>query len=272
MKKQIVSVALSAVAVMSIVGAVSAQDTPPATPVPPDRAQGVPPLRGQGRGAGQPGAPVLRELLQIVAGDLSMEPQAVVQALRGQTLADVIAANSGDLTKITADVTAAVTERVNQAVTDGNLTQERADAILGNLDAAIQSALNGELRELRPGSNGNGNRPGQGGLRGALQGDALPLINAAADATGLTAREIADAIRGGQTLSEVITANSADPAAVESAALATVKAKLDEAVTNGRLTEAQETAMLDGLKAFYDAALTGAFRPAQTPARDGATV
>ena len=40
--------------------------------------------------------------------------------------------------QITADITAAITDRVNQAVTDGKLTQERADQILGNLDDTVQ--------------------------------------------------------------------------------------------------------------------------------------
>jgi hypothetical protein len=36
-------------------------------------------------------------------------------------------------------------------------------------------------------------------------------------------------------------------------------------VTDGRITAEQAAAMKDGLKAFYEAALSGAFRPAAAP-------
>lgn len=268
--KKIVLVGISVLSVMSIAaGVVGAQDTP-ATPAAPDaQTMPQPPRLGMmGGRLGQGG--VLRDLLQIVADDLQMEPRDVLEALRDQSLADVIASANGDVATITADVVAVVTERVNTAVANGNLSQERADAILGNLEETVTNAINGMYRELRQGMGGGrpgmgGERPGMGGLRGGLLGDTLPLINAASDATGLTPREIGEAVRGGQTLGEVITANGADPAAVVDAALAEVSAKLDTAVTNGRITAEQESAMLGGLKAFYEAALGGAFRPAAAP-------
>jgi hypothetical protein len=155
-------------------------------------------------------------------------------------------------------------------VANGSLTQERADAILSNIEQTVQNAINGVYRDLRQGLRG-GEHPGMGGgMRGGMFGDTLPLINAASDATGLIPREIGAAVRGGQTLSEVITAHGGDPAAVVNAAIAAVTARLDEAVTNGRITAEQESAMIDGLRAFYEAALNGAFRPAEAPDAAGA--
>jgi hypothetical protein len=264
MQKKVVLVALSVIAILSIVGAASAQEVP-AEPTTPDAQAQVPPRPGQDGGRLGQGAPVLRELLQIVADDLSMEPRDVLEQLRDQSLADLIAAQNGDVAVITANVVAAMTERINAAVTDGNLTQERADLLLGNLEETVTNAINGVYRDLRDGLRG-GDRPGQGGMRGGgLLGDTRPLINAAVEATGLTAQEIGQAVRSGQTLSEVITANGGDPAAVVSAAIATVTEKLDEAVTNGRITAEQESAMIGGLQAFYEAVLNGAMRPAEAP-------
>jgi hypothetical protein len=266
MKKKVVLVALSLIAVLSIVGAASAQEVP-AEPTTPGQEMPLRPLRpGQGPGRG---GDILRELLQIVADDLQMEPRDILEQLRGQSLADVIAAQNGDVAMITANVVAAMTERINQAVADGNLAQERADLLLGSLEETVTNAINGVYRDLRDGLRG-GDRPGQGGMRGGgLLGDTRPLINAAVEATGLTAQEIGQAVRGGQTLSEVISANGGDPAAVVSAAIASVTEKLDAAVTNGRITAEQESAMIGGLQAFYEAVLNGALRPAEAPETAG---
>jgi hypothetical protein len=254
--KKISFLIIAVIVAISVAGVVSAQETTP---------QPAPSTAGN--------EPILRQLLQIVADDLSLQTQDIVQQMRGQSLADVIAANNGDLAKITADVTAAVTNSVKQAVTDGELTQERADLILGNLDTMVQNALqgNGPIAAVRGrlggrlGGQQNG-RPPMGGLRPDMLGiDIRPLLSAAQDATQLTARQIAEEIRGGKTLAEVITAHGGDPAAVETAAIATATQKLDEVRTNGNLTKDQETAMINGLKAFYDAVLSGNLRPMHQP-------
>jgi hypothetical protein len=60
------------------------------------------------------------------------------------------------------------------------------------------------------GPQGNGNQFGGRGNRG--QG---PVLEAVEEATGLEREAIIEAVRGGQTLAEIITANGGDPAAVE---------------------------------------------------------
>jgi hypothetical protein len=269
MWKKFVLILLSVVASVSVFGAASAQD---ATPEPP--AQNPLPMPA-GNG------PILGDLLQIIAQDLNLEPKDVLQQMRGQTLAEVIAAQNGDATKITADIVAAVTERVNQAVANGRLTQERADQMLANLTETVTQALNGELRGqfpgffggmggmggLRPGLNQNRpglnqNRPGLNQNRpNMLNRDVHPLMSAVQDALGLTGRQLVDEMRGGKTLGEVIAAHNGDADAIVSAAIATATERLDAVRERGTLTQEQETAMLDGLKAFYQAVLNGAFRP-----------
>lgn len=264
MNKKLGLTIVSVIAAVSIVGAVSAQDT--TTPPPADQTQqGALPLRPNG------GVPVLRDLLQIVATDLNLEPQAVIEQMRGQTLAAVITAQNGDVAKVTADVVAAVTERINQAVADGRLTQERADEILGNLSDTVTQALNGELRGQRLDRLG-GQRPGLGGQRpnsgvrpNMLNRDVRPLLGAVQDALGLTGQQIAEELRGGSTLGEVIAAHNGDSAAIIDAAIASATERLDAVRAEGTLTQEQENAMISGLKAFYEAILNGAFRPQAAP-------
>ncbi|MCC6801328.1 MAG: hypothetical protein IT319_00485 [Anaerolineae bacterium] len=255
MKTKLGLVIVSLIAVLATVGVVGAQDAGQPS-APPDR-----PGMGQRGDRLQNRFQVLGDLAQIVADDLGIERAELVQQLREQTLEEVITAMGGDIDQITADVTAALTERVNQAVADGKLAQERADAILASLDDVVQRALSGELRGVLRDSIG---RLGRGDRLPLVQrpflNDTRPLINAASDAIGLTGQEIAQALRDGKTLSEVITENGGSPDAIVASAIALVKETLDPAVANGRLTQEQEDAMLSGLEAFYDAVMNGAFR------------
>lgn len=251
MKQKIGLLVVAAVAAVSIIGVASAQQGQPNPPP------------GGGRGAS-----IVRELLQIVTDDLGIAPADLREQLQHQTLAEVIAANGGDVATITADVTAAITGRVNTALENGTISPERADAILSRLPEVVENALNGEysaLRGFRPGlrdSFGRGQLGERGGLFGEmLRLDALPLVNAAADATGLTAREIGEQIRSGSTLSEVISANGGTPEAVITAAVEAAQTRLAEAVANGRFTQQQADDILAGVRAFYDAAMSGTLRP-----------
>lgn len=250
MKKKLILLAVAAITVFSMVGMVSAQRQQPGRP-----------------GAGTRQEPMLRQVMQIIAGDLGITPADILTQLQDQTLAEVIEANGGSVEAISAEITEAMTARVNTALEQGVITQERADEILAALPASIESALNGELSALQPHILRDLRQPGFDGGRtpgshfprlNSGWNNTRPLLNAAVDATGLTAQELAQAVRDGSTLGEVITANGGDPAAVIQSALATVQTSLDEAVTNGRITQAQADAMIAGVQAFYEAAMNNA--------------
>ncbi len=283
---------IAVIAVISVVGVVSAQSS---TPEPAPQAQPGQPMPTTAGG-------ILPQLVQVVATDLDMQPQDLLQQLRGQTLAQIIQSRNGDMTKITADIAAAVTTTVNQAVTDGRLTQDRADQILGNLSTTIQNALNGQGpfglggqgdfggfggRDGNQGPRGFGgrgfgggqffSRPGVGGVgQGALDRDIRPLLQAVADATKLTPQQIAQEMRQqNETLAQVITAHGGDVATIVNNAVMTATQRLDQFRQNGTLTQDQETDIINGLKAFYTATLNGAFhiqrnaQPQGTPEASG---
>ncbi len=243
--KQFGLIALMLIVSVVLVGAASAQASTP-QPSPATR-QGV-----------------LRDLLQIVASDLNMQPSDLAKALRTQTLEQVIQAHNGNVDQISAQIVAAITDRVNQAVAAGNLTQKRADQIISNLPNLVQNALTNGLRGAGLGR-GLGARLGQ---RLGANLSTRPLIGAATKATGLTAQQLLQAMQDGSTLGQVITAHNGNPSAVEADALAQAKTQLDQAVTNGRLTSDQESKLLNGLQALYDAAMNDTLR---RPARSTTT-
>ena len=89
-----------------------------------------------------------------------------------------------------------------------------------------------------------GGRGGPGGFGGRGPG-----LEAAADAIGISVDELRTALRDGSSLAEVAAANDVDVQTVIDALVAEATAHLDEAVENGRLTEAEaaeRAADLDG--------------------------
>ncbi len=303
MTKKIGLLVLTVIAVIAAVGVVGVVSAQSSTPEPTPQTQpGQPSMTPMTAGG------ILPQLVQIVATDLDMQPQDLLQQLRGQTLAQIIQAQNGDVSKITTDVTAAVTSAVNQAVSSGRLSQDRANQILSNLSTTIQNALNGQGVFGMRGQSGFGgfggrggnaggrggqgqrgfggrgfgggqffSRPGMGSVgQGILNQDIRPLLQAVESATKLNPQQIAQEMRQqNETLAQVITAHGGDVTTIVDNAVMTATQRLDQFRTNGTLTQDQETDIINGLKAFYTATLNGAFhvqrnaQPQGTPEANG---
>ena len=107
-------------------------------------------------------------------------------------------------------------EALADLVEDGTLTQDAADAVVEAL------AEQGGPRE-----DGRGREGGRGGM---------PL-DAAAEALGLTAEELREALADGSTLAEVAEEQGVKPTELVDALVAAETERLDEAVADGRLTQ-----------------------------------
>lgn len=148
---------------------------------------------------------------------------------------------------------------------------------LGVVGVSAQGNGNGDgnppgLPGLFDGRGGNGNghgfgpggRFGQGGERGfdGVLGEEMIerlsgrwLTRFVAAELGLTRGELNSQLQQDQPLSAIITAAGADPAAIVTAAVAQATTALDQAVANGRITQAQADALLTDLQAEFAAAL-----------------
>jgi hypothetical protein len=81
------------------------------------------------------------------------------QAGDGKTLLEVIEANGASADEVLAQVIAAETERVNQAVADGSLAQAEADEWLGSLETRVTEMLEQPLQFGRGVPGGNAPEP-----------------------------------------------------------------------------------------------------------------
>lgn len=102
----------------------------------------------------------IREIVDAVSEATGLEATEIAQAVRdGSTVVELIEANGNDVEDVIATATEIITNAINERVENGQLTQERADIMLENLDATITDWVNGELeREGR----GRGNRDNRG--------------------------------------------------------------------------------------------------------------
>jgi len=131
--------------------------------------------------------------------------------------------------------------QLDQAVKDGRLTQQQADAI------KARRKENGRVLGGGRGHHG----PGHHGLR------AGGLLKPAADALGLTRRELATQLRAGKTLAEIAKAENKDLSDVKSAVKKAATERLEAAVKAGRLTDAQRDAKVAELDEHIDRFATG---------------
>ena len=234
-KKWIVTVmAVSAVGI----GAVSAQERPS-----PERQDGL-----------------LRSAIQAAVEETGLEAQEILSQIRdGMTLAEVVTANGGDIQLVIDQAVASASERFAQAVENGRITQERADEMLANLETLITEGVNREFS-------------GRNGWRGIVRNGERGLLESVVDATGLSAEEILPMLRDGVTLADVITANGADVDVVIADAIADATLRINEAVTNERLTQEQADEILANLEILFTNSINGTLREHLVETRVGVGV
>lgn len=199
MKNKVMLMIGGLLAVVMIFGAVAvtnayAQEGTPTTPT--DRQSGGMPHGG--RGLGQTELEAAAKVLGMTADELSTALKS------GKTLEDLATAAGVDIQDVQDAISAARTvemrTQIEQAVTDGSMTQDKADWLLEGLDKGyIDGRGFGLGFDVGPGGGKHGDMP--------LTDDALA---AAAKVLGMTADEVSAALDSGQTLKDLATEAGVD--------------------------------------------------------------
>lgn len=149
--------------------------------------------------------------------------------------------------KLRSALGAALDAQLDQAVEDGRLTRERADAIKKRRsDSGLLLPGFG-----RPGHGPNGfghRRGGPGGRAGARLG----LLAGAARALGISERSLHERLHDGRTLAQIAKARGKDLETVKAAARKAAADRLDQAVKAGRLTASRRDRILERVDAMID--------------------
>lgn len=189
-------------------------------------------------------------LLAATATVTGLTEQEVRTALQsGQTLSQIAEANGKTTADVIAAARTALQAQLAQAVADGKLTQAEAEARL----AAFEASAEAQMTRTMPARGSRGS--GADGLR--LNGSQA-LVAATATVTGLTEDEVRTAQRSGQTLAQIAEANGQTADAVIAAARTTYQQQLVQAVTDGKLTQAEADARLSTFDAEASGWMTGA--------------
>ncbi len=235
------SIFAAGVLVISLVGGVivSAQEVPP--PVPFGReGQFGPGGRFDERGwpghPGHSGLDIRLDWIETIAEEAGLTPREVVGQLRdGATPEDVITSNGGSVEAVIADVMSAFDSRIDRALAAGRITDEQAEQLRTQFEVDLRARMTSDVW-----------------AQGIGRAASVSLLRLAVEQTGLTAAELRDALQGGATLAEVLTANGVSLETFTADAGARLQARLNVLVVDGRIT--QERA--DELLAQFQARLT----------------
>lgn len=173
--------------------------------------------------------------LVIALGAMLLGGAALAQDDSTTTLGDSFFERLAAKLGITSDeletaVREAGSETIDEALANGEITQEQADALQERLDSASG------YETLRGFGRGHGPRGFGIGCDISLDTVATTL--------GITTDELETALADGSTLSEVIEANGKTVADVVDALVVEAEARLAEAVTAGDITQAQADELL----------------------------
>ena len=192
--------------------------------------QGLPANGGFPRGGG-PGGPrggFGPFNAQVVAQTLGITTQQLRTELAGKSLAQVAQSHG----KTGADVATALkndaNQRIDQAVTSGKLTADQGNQRKTAIDNRIDQLVNQVMPQGGPG----GFAPGFG--RGVIQQG----LNTAAQAIGISVQQLQSELPG-KSLAQVAEAHGKTAADVATALKNAANQRIDQAVTNGRLTADQ---------------------------------
>ena len=225
LKKLIIGVCSVMILLTAIAGTASAQAQPPN---PPDDPQGFPMQRWGGRRAWD------RPSLDVLTGVLGMTPEEIRNALQdGQTVLDLAKARDMTEDELSAALQEAVGTRIAQALADGKITQEQADAMQERI--------------------ADGMSPNHPGLFGGLH-----RAEYLAEFLGMSPEDVKAALDGGQTVAELLESRGKTLDDLKGFGQNQAQDRMQQALADGRVTREQADRMMERIDSGHPRSAPGA--------------
>jgi hypothetical protein len=174
-----------------------------------------------------------RVLLVAAAQYLQVDRATLAQDLRsGRSLAEIASTRGKSVSGLEAALVAAVQTKLDKAVSTGRLTSAAEQRVLARVQEMIGRLVNAKLA-ARPAAKAR-------------------LLGVAAKFIGIKPKALAAELKG-TSLARVATAHGKTAAGLKAALLAPFEARLDKAVSAGRLSPAAAQARLGRISARLDA-------------------
>lgn len=195
--------------------------------------------------------PARADRLATAAEAIGISTDDLRAALKGgQSIAEVAEANGVEAQTVIDALVAEATTRL--------------EGLLAELPDRVAEAVNRKGPPDHEGPDHEGSDqegPGQGGRRG-------PGLEAAARAIGISVEDLRTAVKGGDTVAEVAAANNVEVQTVIDALIADATTHLNQAVADGRLSEADAAERAADLSERITAMVNGTMSPGG-PGRQG---
>lgn len=175
-----------------------------------------------------------------IAETFGMTTEELREAMaEGQTLVDIADELGVDLDVMVEEWVNAQIADIEQAVADGKMTQEQADALIERMNDKLEEGIDFE----------KWNPIHQGRERAErVVNNAKDLVSDALEALGMTAEEVREAVAAGQTIEEIAAEQGVDLDALYDEWLAEKSAAVEAALANGEITEEQAQSMLERIE------------------------
>lgn len=194
--------------------------------------------RGGGMRGGAMHSAAIAKALNMTEADLKTEVES------GKSIADIASAKGVSLDTIINAIIADETTQLKQAVTDGRFTQAQADTLLANLKLTLPTQLQTKWVGMPQGAAGQGGKRG-GPMAGPQSGAQLATV---AKALNITEDELRTELQAGKSIADVAAEKDVAISTVVDAVIAEQETALKQAVTDGKLTQAQADQRLALLK------------------------
>ncbi len=207
----------------------------------PDAPQGQP----SGQRAPHPKANMLEpvaELLGMSVDDLTAELKG------GKKLEDVVTEHGKTMADVANVVYDAAVQALNDAVTNGKITQEQADTIQARLQERRDACVNDGNCQLRPPARSLRNRVNPRAMFNQVMETGLNL----ADALNLDPRDMLQAFRDGTSLQDLATQQGVSMDDIALTITAPLKERLDQALQDGKITQDQYDKAMERLQTYQD--------------------
>jgi hypothetical protein len=182
------------------------------------------------------------------------------QLASGKSLADIAKAHGKTTSGLEQAVTASIKARLDKAVANKRITSAQEQKILKALSMGINDIITNAPPKGAPVpfafGFGLAGGPGTLGLHRALFLGPESAVTAAAKYLGLTRAQLRQQLTSGKTLAQIAKAQGKTTNGLEQAVTASIKARLDKAVANKRITSAQEQKILKALSMGIDGMIT----------------
>lgn len=209
-------------------------------------------------------------LIAVAAEKLGLTTQELLTELQaGKTIAEVASEKNVAVDTIVEAVIAPRTERLNQLVTDGQLTQEQADAMLTLMKANVTERINAEwptggfgrgmgmMGGMMGGDRWGGGMMGGmmggrwgGGMMGGGRwgGPGTSPMSIVTEKLGLTPAELVTELQAGKSVADVAAEKNVAVDTIVDAVLAPRTDRLNDLVAKGQLTQEEVDNRLANLR------------------------